>query len=176
MPRSSRDGLRIWQEIRARLVAISTEWLRTDLRLCDAGVVLCIASHVGHAPHGESGLICPSVPMSTISITKSCTIPVLGGGDRRLGPSVFKKSCSRDWPPHNALLLTSASLHCSGPAVEEYLKRLADTDRSLSSQVRELLSLIREYGPNAVAPAMSKTHTAGAFGADYIGHILQNKR
>jgi hypothetical protein len=63
-----------------------------------------------------------------------------------------------------------------GPAAEEYLKRLADTDRSLSRQVRELLSLIREYGPDAVAAAMSKAHTAGAFGADYIGNILRQQR
>jgi hypothetical protein len=34
-----------------------------------------------------------------------------------------------------------------GPASESYLRRLADTDRSLARQVRELLLLIREYGP-----------------------------
>jgi hypothetical protein len=38
-----------------------------------------------------------------------------------------------------------------GPAAHEYLARLADTDRSLSRQVRELFALIREYGPEAVA-------------------------
>ncbi len=43
-----------------------------------------------------------------------------------------------------------------GPAAEDYLRRLADTDRSLARQVRELLSLVREYGPDAVARASAK--------------------
>ena len=43
-----------------------------------------------------------------------------------------------------------------GPAAEEYLRRLADTDRALTRPVRELLDLIREYGPEAVAAALSK--------------------
>src|SRR5205807_7770915 len=38
-----------------------------------------------------------------------------------------------------------------GPTSEIYLRRLADTDRSLARQVRELLALIRDYGPEAVA-------------------------
>jgi transposase len=59
-----------------------------------------------------------------------------------------------------------------GPASELYLQRLADTDRSLVRQVRELLALVREYGPEAVAAALSKAHAASAFGADYIANIL----
>jgi hypothetical protein len=53
-----------------------------------------------------------------------------------------------------------------GPAAHEYLERLADTDRSLSRQVRELFVLVREYGPEAVAAAIAKAHAARAFGAD----------
>lgn len=63
-----------------------------------------------------------------------------------------------------------------GPASEEYLCRLADTDRSLVRQVRELVALIREYGPEAVAAALSKAHAAGAFGADYIANILRQQQ
>jgi hypothetical protein len=63
-----------------------------------------------------------------------------------------------------------------GPASEEYLRRLADTDRSLTRQVRELLELIREYGPEAVTAALSKAHAAGAFGADYIANILRQQQ
>ena len=59
-----------------------------------------------------------------------------------------------------------------GPASEVYLRCLADTDRSLARQVRELLALIRDYGPEAVAAAVGKAHAAGAFGADYIANIL----
>lgn len=63
-----------------------------------------------------------------------------------------------------------------GPGAEEYLRRLADTDRSLPRQVRELLALIREYGPDATAAALSQAHAAGAFGADYIGNILRQQQ
>src|ERR1035441_5321045 len=63
-----------------------------------------------------------------------------------------------------------------GPACELYLQRLADTDRSLARQVRELLELVREYGPETVALALQKAHAAGAFGADYIVNILRQQQ
>ena len=63
-----------------------------------------------------------------------------------------------------------------GPACELYLARLADTDRSLARQVRELLDLVREYGPEAVAAALQKAHAARAFGADYIANILHQQQ
>lgn len=63
-----------------------------------------------------------------------------------------------------------------GPASEEYLRRLANTDRSLTRQVRELLTLIRDYGPDAVAAALDKARAAGAFGADYIANILRQEQ
>src|SRR5262245_46994057 len=63
-----------------------------------------------------------------------------------------------------------------GPSSEDYLRRLAYTDRSLSRQVRELLTLIRDYGPDAVAAALRKAHAAGAFGADYIANILRQQQ
>src|SRR5438105_14883327 len=63
-----------------------------------------------------------------------------------------------------------------GPAAQEYLERLADTDRSLSRQVRELFGLIREYGPEAVAAAIAKAHAARAFGADYVANILRQQQ
>jgi transposase len=63
-----------------------------------------------------------------------------------------------------------------GPASHEYLERLADTDRSLSRQVRELFTLIREYGPEAVAGALAKAHAARAFGADYVANILRQQQ
>jgi hypothetical protein len=63
-----------------------------------------------------------------------------------------------------------------GPTCEQYLRRLADTGRSLAQQVRELLALVREYGPEAVCAALSKAHAAGAFGADYIANILRQQQ
>jgi len=63
-----------------------------------------------------------------------------------------------------------------GPAAEDYLRRLAETDRSLARQVRELLLLVREYGPEAVTAALEKAHAARAFGADYIANILRQQQ
>jgi hypothetical protein len=63
-----------------------------------------------------------------------------------------------------------------GPASEEYLHGLANTDRSLNRQLRELLILIRDYGPNAAAAAIEKALAAGAFGSDYIANILRQQR
>lgn len=63
-----------------------------------------------------------------------------------------------------------------GPASELYLRRLADSDRALARQVRDLLVLVREYGPEAVVAALSKAHAAGAFGAEYIANILRQQQ
>lgn len=63
-----------------------------------------------------------------------------------------------------------------GSPCESYLRRLADTDRSLARQVRELLALVREYGPEAVATALSQAHAAGAFGSDYIANLLHQQQ
>jgi len=63
-----------------------------------------------------------------------------------------------------------------GPATLPYLERLADSDRSLTRQVRELFTLIREYGPEAVYEALRQAHAAGAFGADYIANLLRQQR
>jgi hypothetical protein len=63
-----------------------------------------------------------------------------------------------------------------GPASQLYLERLAETDHSLTRQVRELLALLREYGPQAVADAIAQAHAARAFGADYIANILRQQQ
>jgi transposase len=55
---------------------------------------------------------------------------------------------------------------CAADVAEGYLRGLADSDRALSRQLHELLELIRQYGPEAVAPALAKAYAAGAFGAD----------
>jgi hypothetical protein len=63
-----------------------------------------------------------------------------------------------------------------GPASELYLRKLADTDRNLARQVRELLELIRDYGPESVATALNKAHAAHAFGADYVANLLRQQQ
>jgi hypothetical protein len=60
--------------------------------------------------------------------------------------------------------------------VEAWLRGVADTDRSLSRQIQELLELMRQYGPEDVAGAIEKAAAARAFGADYIANILRQQR
>ena len=65
---------------------------------------------------------------------------------------------------------------CAVDVAEGYLRGVADSDRVLSRQLNELLELIRQYGPDAVAGALSKAHAARAFGADYIANILRQQQ
>jgi hypothetical protein len=59
-----------------------------------------------------------------------------------------------------------------GEEGEAYLRGLAETDRKLSRQIRELLDLVRQYGPEAVIASIGKARRVGAFGSDYIANIL----
>jgi hypothetical protein len=65
---------------------------------------------------------------------------------------------------------------CSKVALEAYLRDIADSDRSLSRQITELLELVRQYGSDAVAGAIEKAATARAFGADYVANILRQQQ
>src|SRR3984957_4302169 len=73
-------------------------------------------------------------------------------------------------------LLDSLDNLCSRSVLEAYLRDMADTDRSLSRQISELLELIRQYGPQDVAVAIEKAAAARAFGADYVTNILRQQR
>jgi transposase len=66
--------------------------------------------------------------------------------------------------------------YCSQALLEAYLRDMADTDRALSRQLTELLELVRQYGPEAVADAIEKAAAARAFGADYITNILRQQQ
>jgi hypothetical protein len=59
-----------------------------------------------------------------------------------------------------------------GKTAEDYLHELAGSDRILSRQIRELIDLVREYGPDPVRAALQKAQKARAFGADYVANIL----
>jgi len=65
---------------------------------------------------------------------------------------------------------------CSQAMLEAYLRDIADTDRALSRQLGELLELVRQYGPEPVANAITKASAARAFGADYIANILRQQQ
>jgi len=73
-------------------------------------------------------------------------------------------------------LLDSLDGLCLRATVEAYLRDMADTDRSLSRQIQELLELIRQYGPEDVAGAIEKAASAHAYGADYVANILRQQR
>jgi hypothetical protein len=42
----------------------------------------------------------------------------------------------------------------------------------MTYQIRHLLALVRQYGPEALASALTKAQAAGAFGSDYVANIL----
>jgi hypothetical protein len=65
---------------------------------------------------------------------------------------------------------------CSKALLEAYLRDIAETDRALSRQLIELLELIRQYGPEAVASAIERASSARAFGADYVANILRQQQ
>ena len=65
---------------------------------------------------------------------------------------------------------------CSQAMLEAYLRDMADTDRTLSRQLTELLELVRQYGPEPVADAIEKASAARAFGADYVANILRQQQ
>ena len=66
---------------------------------------------------------------------------------------------------------------CSDRALEAYS---ATSGRHATDPCRgkipELLELIRQYGPEAVAGAIEKAPAARAFGADYIANILRQQQ
>jgi len=73
-------------------------------------------------------------------------------------------------------LLDSLDGLCSRAVVEAYLRDMADTDRLLGRQLTELLELMRQYGPEAIAAAIEKASDARAFGADYVANILRQQQ
>lgn len=64
---------------------------------------------------------------------------------------------------------------CAQETVEGYLRGLADSNRALARQITELLQLIRQYGPEAVAGALQRAFSARAFGADYVANLLRQQ-
>jgi transposase len=72
-------------------------------------------------------------------------------------------------------LIALLETHCPRLTVEDYLRGITDSDRSLSRQVSELLELIRLYGSQAVAEAVAKASAGRAFGSDYVANILRQQ-
>jgi len=98
-----------------------------------------------------------------------------------LGAERFEKLLAEERPAARRSqaqqrLLDSLDGLCLRATVEAYLRDMAETDRSLSRQIQELLELIRQYGPEDVAGAIEKAASAHAYGADYVVNILRQQR
>jgi len=89
-----------------------------------------------------------------------------------LGAERFEKELLEQRPAAQRSAAQRRLILFLGETGESYLRQLAETDRSLSRQIKELLILVRQYGPDSVLAAIRKAHAAGAFGADYIANIL----
>jgi transposase len=145
-----------------------------DLRLCFDGNRYCVPPrYVGHQ-------LTVKADSSSVTIYDQHHEIVRYPRSWRRGQTFGAERFEKELFALRAAAERSAAQHrvvtLLGPASEEYLRRLATTDRSLIRQVRELLTLIREYGPDAVAAALAKAHAAGAFGADYIANILRQQQ
>src|SRR5436853_7263345 len=142
-----------------------------DLRLCFDGNRYCVSPrYVGHqlTVKADSSSVTIYDQHQEIVRYPRCWRRGQTLGAERFQKELFalKAAAERSAAQHRLVALL-------GPASEEYLRRLATTDRSLTRQVRELLTLIREYGPDAVATALATAHAAGAFGPAYIANILR---
>jgi len=62
------------------------------------------------------------------------------------------------------------------PGLRTLPATLGRYDRSLARQVRELLELVREYGPETVAIACRKPMPPARSVPDYIGNILRQQQ
>jgi transposase len=88
------------------------------------------------------------------------------------GAERFEKELLAERPPAERSDAQKRLVLFLGKSGDSYLRQLAQTDRSVSRQVNELLELCRQYGPEAVSSAIEKAQSLGAFGADYIKNIL----
>ena len=94
---------------------------------------------------------------STISFRKSRLCPLLATRTDASAQNVFKKNCFAQMAAAERSAAQQRLIALLGPGSRQYLSaRLAETDRSLTRQVRELFALIREYGPEAVAERSPK--------------------
>jgi transposase len=145
-----------------------------DIRLCFDGNRYCVPPrYIGHRL---------TIKADSASVTiynqhqEIVSYPRCWQRGQTLGAEAFQKELLAQLAAAQRSAAQQRLLALLGPTCELYLRRLADTDRSLARQVRDLLALVREYGPDAVSVALSKAHAAGAFGVDYIANILRQQQ
>jgi transposase len=93
-----------------------------------------------------------------------------------LGSERYEKELLEQRPAADRSAAQRRLILLLGETAECYLRQLAETDRSLSRQIKELLDLVRQYGSDAVLAAIRKAQNVGAFGSDYIANILMQEQ
>jgi hypothetical protein len=145
-----------------------------DLRLTFDGNRYCVPPrYVGHklAVKADSGAVTIyDQSKEIVSYTRSWERGRVFGAER------FQKELFAQLAAAQRSAAQQRLVQMLGPTSEYYLRKLAQSDRSLVRQVRELLELVRDYGPESVASALEKAYAAQAFGADYIANILRQQQ
>jgi transposase len=97
-------------------------------------------------------------------------------GAERFEKELFAQRAAAQRSQAQQRLLAWLSGACPAEAVQSFLRGVADSGRSLTRQIAELLDLLRYYPPESVAAALQKALSARAFGADYIANILRQQQ
>jgi len=144
-----------------------------DLRLSFDGNRYCVPPrYVGHK-------LTVKADSSTVTIYDQSKEIVCYGRcwerGRTFGAERFQKELYAQMAAAQRSAAQQRLVQLLGITAEYYLRKLAETDRSLARQVRELLVLVRDYGPESVSSALQKAYAAQAFGSDYIANILQQR-
>jgi transposase len=153
---------------------VAQAWVHKDLRLCFDGNRYCVPPrYVGRQltiKADSSSVTIYDQHQEIVAYARCWQRGQVVGGER------FQKELLAQLAAAQRSAAQQRLVALLGPGCESYLRRLADTDRSLARQVRELLALVRDYGPDAVSTALGKAHAAGAFGADYIANLLRQQQ
>ena len=148
--------------------------VHTDSRLCFDGNRYCV-----HPRYRGSHLTVRADSQSVAIYDHETEIARYARCWRRgqiLGTDRYQKELLEQRPAAERSAAQRRLVLLLGDTGESYLRQLAETDRSLSRQIKELLMLVRQYGPEAVMEAIRKAQNLGAFGADYIANILMQEQ
>jgi transposase len=92
-----------------------------------------------------------------------------------IGAELFEKDLLKHLPTAKRSHDQQRLIALLGADVQLYLRGLAQTNRSLAKQISELLTLVRNFGPDAVRSAIEKAQNLNAYGTDYITNILHQQ-
>jgi hypothetical protein len=152
----------------------ATPLVRKDARICFDGNRYCV-----HPDYGGFHLTVRADSQSVAVYDHGNEVTRYARCWRRgqtLGAERFEKELLEQRPAAQRSAAQRRLILLLGETGESYLRQLAETDRSLSRQIQELLTLARQYSPESVLAAIRKAQDVGAFGADYIANILMQEQ